>query len=165
MIALDDVDCAILAELQDRGDLPNVELARRVGLSPAATLRRVQRLRADGVVEGVRAVVSAEQVGLDVEAFVLVTLRALGARSEAVFARAVAELPNVLRADGISGTEDALLHIAVGTPAELYRVLHALKRAGAAHTTTLLRLQGIKPPAAVPARPTARATDPGSARR
>lgn len=156
MVTLDDVDCAILAELQERGDLPNVELARRVGLSPAATLRRVQRLRADGVVEGVRAVVSAEQVGLDVEAFVLVTLRAHGARSEAAFARAVNELPNVLRADSISGTEDALLHVAVGSPAELYRLLHALKRAGAAHSTTLLRLQAIKPPAAIPARPTAR---------
>jgi len=148
--AIDEIDCALLAELQVAGDAPNVELARRVGLSPAATLRRVQRLRGDGVIEGIRAVVSAEQVGLAVEAFVLVTLAAHGARSEAAFARHVADMPNVLRADSVAGDEDALLHVAVATPAELHRLLLALKRAGASHVRTILRLQTIKPPSAVP---------------
>src|SRR5918994_1790278 len=74
MTALDEIDCALLATLQERGDAPNLELARAVGLSPAATSRRVQRLRADGVVEAVRAVVAPEQVGLGVEAYVLITL-------------------------------------------------------------------------------------------
>ena len=152
--ALDDIDCALLAHLQEAGDVANVELARRAGLSPAATLRRVQRLRADGVIDGIRAVVSAEHVGLGVEAFVLVTLAAHGARSEAAFARRLAEMPNVLRADSVAGDDDALLHVAVATPADLHRLLLALKRAGASHVRTILRLQAIKPPAAVPARPT-----------
>jgi Lrp/AsnC family leucine-responsive transcriptional regulator len=156
MVVLDDIDCAILGELQEHGDLPNVALARRVGLSPAATLRRVQRLRAEGVVEGVRAVVAPEQAGLGVQAYVLVTLAAHGSRSEADFARALAEMPSVLRADSIAGDEDALLHVAVDSPAELHRLLLALKRAGAAHVKTILRLQAIKPPAPVPIRPTAR---------
>jgi Lrp/AsnC family transcriptional regulator, leucine-responsive regulatory protein len=152
--ALDEIDCALLAQMQERGDAPNVELARRVGLSPAATLRRVQRLRAAGVVEGVRAIVSAEHVGLTVEAFVLVTLVAHGARNEATFARELARMPNVLRADSVAGDEDALLHVAVATPAELHRLLLALKRIGASHVRTILRLQTIKPPAAVPTQPT-----------
>lgn len=74
MRPLDHFDCVIMAELQVRGDLPNVELARRLGLSPAATLRRVQQLRSDGRIEGIRAVINHEKVGLRVEAFVLVTL-------------------------------------------------------------------------------------------
>jgi Lrp/AsnC family leucine-responsive transcriptional regulator len=154
MVALDDVDCAILAELQERGDVANVALARAVGLSPAATLRRVQRLRAVGFVEGVRAAVSPELIGLDVEAFVLVTLAAHGARGEAGFARALAQMPNVLRADSVTGDEDALLHVVAGSPAELHRLLLAVKHAGAAHVKTLLRLQAIKPPAPVPVSPT-----------
>jgi Lrp/AsnC family leucine-responsive transcriptional regulator len=153
--ALDEIDCALLEALQERGDLANVELARRVGLSPAATLRRVERLRAAGGGEGVRAIVSAEHVGLAVEAFVLVTLAAHGARSEATFARELARMPNVLRADSVAGDDDALLHVAVATPADLHRLLLALKRVGASHVRTILRLQTIKPPAAVPARPTA----------
>jgi Lrp/AsnC family transcriptional regulator, leucine-responsive regulatory protein len=155
MVLLDDIDCSILAALQERGDLANVSLARRVGLSPAATLRRVQRLRSEGVIEDVRAVVAPEQAGLAVQAFVLVTLGAHGSRSEAEFARALAEMPGVLRADSIAGDEDALLHVVAGSPAELHRLLLALKRAGAAHVKTLLRLQAIKPPAPVPVLPTA----------
>ncbi|HET9563536.1 MAG TPA: AsnC family transcriptional regulator [Mycobacterium sp.] len=57
MRPLDHFDCVIMAELQVRGDLPNVQLARRLGLSPAATLRRVQQLRSDGRLEGIRAVI------------------------------------------------------------------------------------------------------------
>jgi Lrp/AsnC family transcriptional regulator, leucine-responsive regulatory protein len=151
---IDEIDCALLEQLQDRGDLANVELARRIGLSAAATLRRVQRLRAAGVVEGVRAVVSSEHVGLAVEAFVLVTLSVHGGRSEAMFARELARMPNVLRADSVAGDEDALLHVAVATPADLHRLLLALKRAGASHVRTILRLQAIKPPSAVPVQPT-----------
>jgi Lrp/AsnC family transcriptional regulator, leucine-responsive regulatory protein len=148
---LDDIDCALLALLQERGDLANLELARAVGLSPAATSRRVARLKAEGVIEAIRAVVVPEQVGLAIEAFVLVTLAAHAADADAAFARAVAAMPNVLRADTIAGDEDALLHVAVATPAELHRLVLALKRAGASRARTLLRLQAIKPPAPVPA--------------
>jgi Lrp/AsnC family transcriptional regulator, leucine-responsive regulatory protein len=149
--SLDDIDCAILARLQERGDIPNLTLARSVGLSPAATSRRVQRLRGEGVIEAIRAVVVPEQVGLPIEAFVLVALAEHAAEADARFARAVAKMPNVLRADVIAGDEDALLHVAVRTPTELHRLVLALKRAGAARATTMLRLQAIKPPAPVPA--------------
>jgi Lrp/AsnC family transcriptional regulator, leucine-responsive regulatory protein len=149
-VPLDDIDCAILVHLQTEGDLSNVALARRVGLSPAATLRRVQRLREAGVLEGVHAAVSAEHVGLPVEAFVFVTLTAHGASSEAAFARELAAMPNVVRADSIAGDDDALLHVVAATPAELHRILLALKRAGASHVRTVLRLQTIKPPAPLP---------------
>jgi Lrp/AsnC family leucine-responsive transcriptional regulator len=151
MTPLDDIDCAILALLQERGDLPNLELARAVGLSPAATSRRVQRLKAEGVIEAIRAVVVPEAVGLAIEAFVLVTLATHSADADAAFARAVTAMPNVLRADVIAGDEDALLHVAVSSPAELHRLVLQLKRAGASRATTMLRLQAIKPPAPVPA--------------
>lgn len=151
MALLDDIDCAILAALQERGDTPNLELARSVGLSPAATSRRVQRLRGEGVIEAIRAVVVPEQVGLPIEAFVLIALAEHAPQADARFAREVAKMPNVLRADVIAGDEDALLHVAVGTPSDLHRLVLALKRAGAARATTMLRLQAIKPPAPVPA--------------
>jgi Lrp/AsnC family leucine-responsive transcriptional regulator len=100
---LDDVDCAIVRQLQEHGDLPNVALARRVGLSPAATLRRVQQLRQDGVLTGVHAAVDHEQVGLRVEAFVLVTLREHTPEGDTRFSRELARLPSVLRADAVTG--------------------------------------------------------------
>jgi Lrp/AsnC family transcriptional regulator, leucine-responsive regulatory protein len=111
----------------------------------------VQRLRAEGVIDAIRAVVVPEQVGLPIEAYVLITLAEHAPEADARFAREVAAMPNVVRADGIAGAEDALLHVAVATPGDLQRLLLALKRAGAARATTMLRLQAIKPPAAVPA--------------
>ena len=113
MASLDEIDCALLAALQERGDAPNLELARAVGLSPAATSRRVQRLRAEGVIEAIRAVVLPEQVGLGVEAYVLVTLAEHAADADVRFAREVAAMPYVLRADSIAGADDALLHLSL----------------------------------------------------
>jgi Lrp/AsnC family transcriptional regulator, leucine-responsive regulatory protein len=116
-------DCVILAELQRAGDLANVELARRFGLSPAATLRRVQRLRASGVITGGGADVDHEQVGLRVEALVLVALSEHADPNDPRLARAFAAMPNVLRADTIAGKDDMLLRIAATDTRELQQVL------------------------------------------
>src|SRR5437868_6163824 len=60
-ISLDLIDVKLLEELQSNADRPNVELARLVGLSPAATLHRVRRLKDSGIVRGVVArIVAAE---------------------------------------------------------------------------------------------------------
>jgi Lrp/AsnC family transcriptional regulator, leucine-responsive regulatory protein len=150
MPLLDDLDCALLATLQERGDAPNVELAQAVGLSPAATLRRVRRLREDGVIEGVRAAVDPARVGLAIDAFVLATLVEHSARADADFGRAVGQMANVLRADAVAGADDVLLHVVAADAAELHRTLLALKRAGAARLRTMLRLQTVKPPSPVP---------------
>ena len=142
-----------MTELQEQGDLPNVELARRVGLSPAATLRRVQGLRSDGCIRGSRAVIDHEKVGLRVEAFVLVTLAEHSERGDARFARALDALPNVLRADAIAGADDVLLHVVAADTRELQDVLRTLPRIGARRVTTMLRLDTVKAPAPVPVRP------------
>src|SRR3954447_23260831 len=154
MAVLDEIDCTILTELQARGDVPNVELARITGLSPAATSRRVTRLRSEGVIEAVRAVVVPEEVGLPIEAFIFATLAEQAPEADARFAREVAAMPAVLRADSIAGAEAALLQVAVPAPAALQRLLLALKRAGASRLTTMLRLQTIKPAAPLAIRAT-----------
>ena len=49
-VALDETDKAIIAELQRDGRIAYADLAPRIGLSPAATRQRVQRLLDAGVV-------------------------------------------------------------------------------------------------------------------
>lgn len=146
MASLDELDCEILSKLQRTGDLPNVELARRVGLSPAATLRRVQRLRRDGVITAVCAVVDHDLVGLRVEAFVLVALTEQADPNDPGLARRLAAIPEILRADTIAGQDDLLIHIAAKDTRELQKVLRMLPRLGARRITTMLRLEGCKPP-------------------
>ncbi|MFT3887954.1 MAG: winged helix-turn-helix transcriptional regulator [Arachnia sp.] len=60
---LDQMDRAILAELARDGRLSNVDLAARVGLTPAPCLRRVKRLEADGVIAGYQARLDPEAAG------------------------------------------------------------------------------------------------------
>ena len=150
---LDALDCAIVDVLQQRGDVPNVDLAREVGLSPAATLRRVARLRADGVVTGVHARVDPERVGAGLQAFVLVVLDEHDEDSATRFARAVAQMPQVLRADAVSGADDVLLHVAAAGTADLQDVLRALPRIGARPATIMLRLGPVKEQSPTPLSP------------
>jgi Lrp/AsnC family leucine-responsive transcriptional regulator len=150
---LDAMDCAIVDLLQQQGDLANVELARAVGLSPAATLRRVARLRIDGVITGVHARVDPERVGAGLQAFVLVVLDQHDEDSAERFARAVAQMPQVVRADAVSGADDVLLHVAAAGTDELQDVLRALPRIGARRATTMLRLGSVKEQSPIPQRP------------
>jgi Lrp/AsnC family transcriptional regulator, leucine-responsive regulatory protein len=81
---LDAIDRRIIAELQSDARLSNVELADKVGLSPSPCLRRVKRLERDGYIEGYRAALRRELIGLGFSVFVGVKIeghandRALG---------------------------------------------------------------------------------------
>ncbi len=72
---LDETDRRILRELQQDGRLTNVELARRIGMSPPPCLRRVRALEEAGLITGYRAEVDAAQLGLDVAFFAMVQLQ------------------------------------------------------------------------------------------
>ena len=51
---LDEIDLKILAEIQADGRITNVELAKRVGISPPPCLRRVRTLEEEGYILGYR---------------------------------------------------------------------------------------------------------------
>ena len=57
---LDTLDLRILGELQSDGSLPNVELARRIGLSPSPCLARVKALQQSGVIRQYVALLDAQ---------------------------------------------------------------------------------------------------------
>ena len=62
-IKLDEVDLQLLTALQADADRTNVELARMVGLSPAATLHRVRYLKESGVIRVIAARLDPAAVG------------------------------------------------------------------------------------------------------
>ncbi len=150
-VALDEIDVQLLTELQDDADRPNVALARIVGLSPAATLHRVRRLKDSGVVAAVVARLDAEAAGFPLRVFVMLTV---GRHDEAAHKRleaAVRRIPQVIRADWVAGENDALLEVVARTIAELQQVqLLLASRGGAQRVTTLLRLEELKPPSPLP---------------
>ena len=71
---LDKIDLKILRILQENSKITNLDLSKKIGLSPAPTLERVKKLEQSGVVESYHAQVSPQAIGLSVKTFVLVSL-------------------------------------------------------------------------------------------
>ncbi|MGH8809910.1 MAG: Lrp/AsnC family transcriptional regulator, partial [Noviherbaspirillum sp.] len=72
---LDAIDLKLLNLLQDDGRISNLELAEKVFLSPSACLRRVRLLEEAGMISRYSAVLNPAALGLEVDAFVQVTMR------------------------------------------------------------------------------------------
>jgi Lrp/AsnC family leucine-responsive transcriptional regulator len=154
-IQLDSIDIRLLQELQADADRPNVELARLVDLSPAATLHRVRRLKESGIVSGVVARLDSAAAGFPLQVYVSVTLERHDDAAHIRFGQAIRSMPEVIAADWVTGETDALLMVVAREVAELQRVLVRLStRGGAQRVTTLLRLEQLKPASPLPLEPT-----------
>jgi Lrp/AsnC family transcriptional regulator, leucine-responsive regulatory protein len=149
--SLDPIDVRLLTELQLNADRPNVALARLVGLSPAATLNRVRRLKESGVVRRVTARLDSTTAGFPLQVYVAVTLVRHDDAGHRRFHKCVNELPEIISADWVTGETDALLMVVASDVEQLQRVLSALStRGGAQRLITLLRLEELKPASPLP---------------
>ena len=104
-------DRRILEVLQEKGRLPNVQLAAEVGLSPSTVLERVRKLEERGIIERYVALVDHKQVGLGTVAFVAVSLNLHQKDSIENFHRFIARCAKVLECHHVAGTEDYLLKV------------------------------------------------------
>jgi DNA-binding Lrp family transcriptional regulator len=121
MITLDDFDLVLLAALQQDGRLTNQELAERVNLSASQCSRRRLRLEAAGIIAGYRATIDAPAVGLDIAAFMQVTLVAHSKSNAERFKTLVRERPEILDAYTLTGDADYLLRVVTTDLAALSR--------------------------------------------
>jgi Lrp/AsnC family transcriptional regulator, leucine-responsive regulatory protein len=152
--SLDEIDVNLLAELEQDADRTNVELARLVGLSPAATFNRVKRLKESGIIERTVVRVDPAKAGFPLQLYVAVTLTRHDEAAHKRFAGAVLGMAEVLSADWVTGETDALLWVVARDVSELQRVLLLLSsRGGAQRVITLLRLEELKPRSSLPLAP------------
>ncbi len=120
---LDAVDLRILDALQDDGSLSNVELARRVHLSPSPCLARVKALEASGVISRYVALANAAALGLGLNVFISISLKAQNKDSLADFERRIAEQQEVMECYLMTGDSDYLIRVAVADMAALERFI------------------------------------------
>jgi len=120
---LDAIDCRIVAELQSDGRLRNVELADKVGLSPSPCLRRVKRLERKGYIEGYRAVLRRDCIGLGFSVFVGVKLDGHANERALAFEKAIVDMPEVVACHLVSGEADYFLEVVVPDLADYQRFL------------------------------------------
>jgi len=149
-IALDEIDILLLTELQADADRTNVELARLAGLSPAATLHRVRRLKQSGVIKVISARLDPAAVGFPLQMYVGATLGRHDPRATRGFEDLVRSLPQIIAADNVTGEMDYLLTVVARDVSELQQVLARLAARGGQRLVTYLRLEEVKPPSRLP---------------
>ncbi|MCB9897761.1 MAG: Lrp/AsnC family transcriptional regulator [Planctomycetes bacterium] len=110
---LDRIDRRILALLQNDARLSNKELAARIGLAPSSCHTRLQRLIAEGTLEGFAARVRPEALGIGIEAMVSVRLGRHARESLDAFREHVLGLREVVDVFHLAGSTDLLIHVVV----------------------------------------------------
>lgn len=120
MSHLDELDQAILRELQRDARRTNRDVAAAVGVSPTTALDRTRAMRARGVIIGARLDIDLGKLGRGVQAMVAVRVRPPTRRNIEGFREWVSQLPEMIGVFVTSGTEDFLLHVAVPDNDHLY---------------------------------------------
>lgn len=110
-VKLDNIDHAILRELQAQGRITNVELARRVGMSAPPCLRRVRALEVAGYIDGYHARLNAEALGFHMTVFAWIGLHSQHDTDLEAFVELINDWPMVRECHMLTGEVDFVLKI------------------------------------------------------
>jgi Lrp/AsnC family leucine-responsive transcriptional regulator len=108
---LDRIDLRILKILQDNSKITNLDLSKKIGLSPAPTLERVKKLEQSGIIQSYHAQVNPTSIGLSVKTFVLVSLAWQKENALNNFLDKVKDIQEIVECYIITGEADFLMKI------------------------------------------------------
>jgi Lrp/AsnC family transcriptional regulator, leucine-responsive regulatory protein len=109
MVELDKTDRRILGILQQNNQLTNLQLAERVHLSPPTCLRRVRRLRQEGVIVADVSLLDPLAVGQTLFAFVEVVLERQNEQAQQDFEQKMRKADEVMQCYMVSGHTDFMV--------------------------------------------------------
>ena len=132
-MSLDSMDRRLLSALQKKGRISNADLADEVNLSARACHRRVQRLEADGYIQGYVALLDPRKMGVPAMVFVEITLSTQADEVLEAFETAVSRIPDVLECHLTAGKADYILKIVAEDTEDFARI----------HRQYLTRLPGV----------------------
>ena len=134
---MDHIDLKILRELQNDGSLSNVELARRVHLTPSPCLSRVKALEESGVIDRYVALCQPAALGLSLNVFISISLKSQSKEALAEFEARIAEHDEVMECYLMTGESDYLIRVVVPD-------ISALERFVLDHLTPIPEVEKIR---------------------
>lgn len=141
----DNLDQAILEELQQNGRTSVADLARKIHLSQPAVHNRIKRLEREGVIQQYVALLDREQLGYDLLCFVQITIRPHTEEIIAQVQKAICEAVIVLECFVVSGHADMILKIVVENHHALNQFVGDVTRLdGIDRIETAIALQQVK---------------------
>lgn len=152
--SMDSVDVRLLTELQREGRVTNVDLAKRVRLSPSACLVRVRALEAEGVIRKYVAMVDPQAVGLGVSVFIQISLEKQVERALEHFESAMKRYSQVMECYLMTGDSDYMLRVVVPDieALQIFIVNELTRLPGIASIRSSFALKQVKYETALPLR-------------
>jgi Lrp/AsnC family transcriptional regulator len=131
---IDKIDLKILELMQRDGSLSTAEIADRVGLSQSPCWRRIQRLKKDGYIKSIVAIVDRQKLGLNMQVYAQVKMATLTEEERRKFVRAINEIPEIQECYSAFGEMDLIMKI-VASDVNRYQEFMF---------DTLMKLPGVK---------------------
>ncbi|MDD3991854.1 MAG: Lrp/AsnC family transcriptional regulator [Desulfobacterales bacterium] len=141
---LDAVSFKILKILQEKARIPNVEVARQVGMAPSAVLERIRKLERQGFIDGYEVRLNPERFGRRLVAFVTVTTAE--PEVEPVIGQRLAAIPDVQEVHFVAGQDSYLIKVRCADTRALDHLLREkiAVLAGVVSTRTAIALTTLK---------------------
>ena len=147
---IDEISLKILKILQNKARIPNVEVARKVGMAPSAVLERIRKLEKQGFIDGYEVRLNPQRFQRSLVGFVHVTID-VSAEEERVAAE-LAGIDEIQEVHFITGDDGYLVKARVAGPNELNRLVREQIRPikGVCRTRTSIVLSTAKETARIP---------------
>ncbi|MEO5928961.1 MAG: Lrp/AsnC family transcriptional regulator [Candidatus Kapaibacterium sp.] len=118
---VDEIDSTIIRMIQANARVSNTDIARQVGMAPSATLERVRKLEAQGVIRGYKGLIDPKAVGLDLVAFI--SIRANERVGAPSIGGLLAEIEEVQEVHHVAGEDCYLVKVRTANTEALGRLL------------------------------------------
>ena len=147
---MDKISFKILKILQKKARIPNVEVARQVGLAPSAVLERIRKLEKQGIIDGYEVRLNPKYFTKSLVAFVTVQAEA-GDTGDRV-GQALADIESVQEVHLVAGDDAYLVKLRAADPYELGRIVRQRIAGidGVQSTRTVIALDTVKETARIP---------------
>lgn len=117
---MDDISIKILKILQEKARVPNIEVARQVGMAPSGVLERVRKLEKQGIIDGYEVRLNPERFNRSLVAFVFITPQPDSDESD--LGEALAAIPDVQEVHYVAGEDCFMVKVRVAETVQLERV-------------------------------------------
>ncbi|MFO7558517.1 MAG: Lrp/AsnC family transcriptional regulator [Desulfobacterales bacterium] len=118
---IDETGLKILKILQEKARIPNVEVARQVGMAPSAVLERIRKLEKQGIIDGYEVRLNPKRFRRNLVAFVFVKTEIQA--DQTGIGSSLSQIPEVQEVHFVAGEDCYLLKVRVADTLELQKFL------------------------------------------
>lgn len=147
---LDEIGLKILKILQNQARIPNVEVARQIGLAPSAVLERIRKLERDGYIDGYEVRLNPQRFRRSLVGFI--HIKAASGEQTLRLEKRLCSLEEVQEVHFIAGLDAYLVKVRVQSPVELDRLVRLVigPMPGVCSTRSYIVLHTAKETARIP---------------